>query len=393
MFAAGLFICAVLPFPCNGEDQVRAPGRTPQEGIVAEVPLVPESSLALVAGRCFDEQRLFIFDTGASITMLDESLRPRVGDMLGTMRIQGPFGQKTVPLFRVPPINLGTARVGGTRVTCGSMQSFQEAAGHPLLGILGIDAVERYVVEVDLVGQHLRLLSSIPAEVVHQSEAFEMRRDQMGCYLHAEFAKGESAELLLDTGLNSGISLEGPIFDRLRSEGVLQKCRELRLRTVSGDQTTYEAEMQRFKVGRFEHRGLQVMRTDKLSLAGCEYLRRYIVVFDFPDKRLYLRPSPEFDAPPAPRDKSGLRIIRRGKETVVHECLPDSPASEAGFEKFDRLLQLDGESVETLALDTLRDRLKRNGKTVQIGGTRFDGQFTRKITLREYRKLLPSASE
>jgi C-terminal processing protease CtpA/Prc len=122
-------------------------------------------------------------------------------------------------------------------------------------------------------------------------------------------------------------------------------------------------------------------------------LKRYVAVFDFPGQHLYLRPSPAFNAPETPHDKSGLQIIRREKLTLVHECPPGSPASEAGLQKGDELLQLNGEAVEKLSLDALRSRLRQKGKTVEITAARGGVTFTRKITLCEYCKLIPPPSK
>ena len=91
--------------------------------------------------------------------------------------------------------------------------------GHPISGIVGVDAVEKFVVELDLIGGRLRLLSRVPPEVIAQSERREIRRTNRGWVVTGIVASGESVEFSLNTGANGGITLSQSLFDRLWAAG------------------------------------------------------------------------------------------------------------------------------------------------------------------------------
>src|SRR3569623_229469 len=76
-----------------------------------------------------------------------------------------------------------------------------------------------------------------------------------------------------------------------------------------------------------------------------------------------------------PSDRSGLRIIRQDGQTLVYQCLAESPARSAGFEAEDRLLKIDGDDVERLSLGAISRRLKREGESVALTAARGDETF------------------
>ena len=359
---------------------------------MADVPLVPETPAPLIKVKCFDTEQTFAFHANAALSCFDETLQPRLGDPISETTMHGPQGDVKLPLYRTPEISLGRTRLPGHRAACRELNTLSEVLGQPVTGVLGIEAMEPFVVELDLVGKRLRLRAHVPARIVEQSECFELRRTNRGWVVMGEVADGEPVEFSFNTGTSGGITLSPPIFDRLRTSGAVTDCVGLLYQSTGGRIVSQEGLLRRIALGRFKHVDLSVARSDTCGL-GCQYLRRYILVFDFPRKRLYLRPSSDFDLPQPKGDRSGLWILRRGEATVVCDCMPDSPASEAGFAKDDHVLQINGEPVARLSLQTIRNRLRNEGETVEVTAARGDETFTRKLTLRNYWKMiaLPSA--
>ena len=361
---------------------------TRNDGVVADVPLVPEIPAPFLKVRCFGAEQTFAFHANAPFSYVDESLRPRLGDSISETTAHGRLGDTKMPLYRPPEIVLDGTRLRGQWAAYRQLSTLSEVMGHPVSGIVGVDAVEKYVVELDLVGERLRLLSRVPPRVIEQSERLELRRTNRGWVVTGEVADGEPAEFSFNTSTNGGITLSQPLFDRLWAAGAVNECTEIHFLSPEGRGASHNGLLQRIALGRFVHTDLGVAQTNTSTL-GCEYLRRYILVFDYPGRQLYLRPSPEFGWPRRKGDRSGLWILRRGDETFVYDCLPDSPASEAGFEKDDRLLQVDGDPVDKLSLQAVRERLNKEGETVEITAGRGNETSTRKFTLRDYWKKIP----
>ncbi|HVW03085.1 MAG TPA: hypothetical protein VHB77_22180, partial [Planctomycetaceae bacterium] len=266
------------------------------DGVVAEVALVPEIPAPLVQVRCFGAEQTFAFHTGSTLCFVDESMQPQLGDPLGESELRAAVGSVKKSMYRAPDILLGGIRLRGQWAAYRELTPLAEAMGHPVTGIVGVDAVEKHVVELDLVGERLRLLSRVPPQVVEQNERLDMRRTDRGWFVTAKVADSLPVEFMLNTGTNRGITLSQPIFDRLWAAGAVKDCVETEILSMTGTNVSRDGELQRITLGRFQHDDLAVSRIDTCTL-GCEYLRRYIIVFDFPRKHLYLRPSTECDKP------------------------------------------------------------------------------------------------
>jgi membrane-associated protease RseP (regulator of RpoE activity) len=113
------------------------------------------------------------------------------------------------------------------------------------------------------------------------------------------------------------------------------------------------------------------------GLLGAEFLRRFRVTFDYPRKRLILRPR--VPAPPnLDFDMSGMFIVAEGadlRDLVVADVAPGSAAAVAGIVVGDHLVSIDGRDIRRITLGAVRSLLrgpegKRVVVEVQRGGER-----------------------
>ena len=98
-------------------------------------------------------------DTGASLTLLDESQVAGLGLNVNSMRSRtAGFKGRTADLSfaSVPGLQLGPHRIGKTDVVVTSLKAFNrpliQAHQAPLLGILGMDLLIREGAIIDFVG-------------------------------------------------------------------------------------------------------------------------------------------------------------------------------------------------------------------------------------------------
>ena len=83
------------------------------------------------------EELLFAVDTGMPVTILDNSLEPRLGKRLATVKSHYTFLQNVaVGLYKTPKLYLGDAPlITGNLIGTDDMKRF--APGRPVMGILG----------------------------------------------------------------------------------------------------------------------------------------------------------------------------------------------------------------------------------------------------------------
>jgi hypothetical protein len=177
---------------------------------------------------------------------------------------------------------------------------------------------------------------------------------------------GEEEEFEIDTGLGGLQSgdLNAKLCERLmkarKIRNVSKDC-SVSLVGYSEDQIM---DLEDFCCGPFTHRHLYFGQSQN-NLLGLHYLSRYIVTFDFPNQRMYLRKGKRFDQLDL-RDQSGLHILRSDGQTVVQVVDAGSPAARAGIEPKDILLQLGDLDAEKTKMPVLRQQLARDGETVRL---------------------------
>ncbi|RPI19334.1 MAG: PDZ domain-containing protein [Acidobacteria bacterium] len=123
-------------------------------------------------------------------------------------------------------------------------------------------------------------------------------------------------------------------------------------------------------------------RSDIDGIIGGELLRRFSVILDYSRARMILEPSLSFLDLPFETDASGLLVRTTDQshhEFEVAGVFDGTPASEAGIQKADRILSIDGKPASTLTLWELRTLFRKAPRRYTLILRR--GTETKQITL------------
>ena len=191
--------------------------------------------------------------------------------------------------------------------------------------------------------------------------------------------------MLIDTGGRDEISLSGGAFDLLRLEKRLHVfSRKAKFETASGEITVREGVLDEFVLGSFRHQHLFVTRSASVRGGiGMGYLSRYLVTFDFPQKKVYLKPGAAFDRK-SQRDALGARILLLNNEVSLNAIEVGSPAEEEQLKAGDVLLEVNGRSVREFSLFELRAIFSKPEETAKLKLRQSDNIRTVNVTLRDY---------
>lgn len=321
----------------------------------------------------------FILDTGAQPTLLDERVASaaNVGGHdttsttgVGTGRIRRSTGDEVA------------LRVGGTTMSVSNPaispidSVLSRYTGRHAPGIVGSQFFADRSVTIDF---EQRIVYARPsADAYELTHAVVLPIDLEGGipYLSAtlRFAGGKSvvAKLLVDLGAKATLLLTEPFIDRaglgqFQASGVRSS-----LGAGIGGETRYafvrlhSLELANAPALRLDSAviGLSVAGTLRSrgydGLLGAEFLRRFRVTFDYPRKRLILRPR--VPSPPNLEfDMSGMFIVAEGAELhdlVVADVAPGSAAAAAGVAAGDHLTSIDGRDARALTLGAARSLLR-----------------------------------
>jgi hypothetical protein len=235
------------------------------------------------------EKLLFMVDTGMPFTVLDKSLESKLGKRLGTTEANYSwFGKTTVGLYSAPKLYLGnTQLLVNDRILTDDL-SKMSLPGHPMMGILGMDCLRHYCIQLDFDAGKIRFLDPDHLKTNDLGKAFPITISGGSAFTCANFFGLKNAWLEIDTGCT--------IDAALKPEFVQQKLQEQKAEMTNETKTAASAPV---RVAYFEKIGLggNVYRHFILSdctddnLLGLRFMGRYLTTLNFPEQTIYLKPN------------------------------------------------------------------------------------------------------
>jgi hypothetical protein len=129
---------------------------------------------------------------------------------------------------------------------------------------------------------------------------------------------------------------------------------------ASGQSTSLLFQGERLSLGRFSVAGPVLGETPVTSVLGLRFWSRFVVTFDFPRRRLFLREGKSFGRPDS-WNRSGLHLLKKDRDILVDSVDKASAGDRAGIRAGDGLLSLADMNAETTTLFKLRAVLCQKG--------------------------------
>ena len=347
---------------------------------LARVPFRSEFSLILVEVRVAGELLTLLLDTGASGTVIESSVAERLGVQMGPETPAGPSSSGETLFLR--PIRELAVEVGGhvaapTRAIAVPCQGLvQMMLGVTAHGILGHTFIQQFAIEIDY--EERVLVLHDPAKYRYEGEGAEIpltfargRGNLPLAKVVVDGGGGEPRELqaLVDTGGSTMTTLgmgkpgtadsvlppDAPRVPMMGATGLGNSPEEILHKT-------FATRLASLRIGPYEIERPTSSFSDAphgFDLFGSELLRRFDVVLDYARSRMILTPNESFDEPPL-SDCSGMMLVAAADDVSVRRVLfvvPGGPADEAGLQKGDELVSIDGEPASAGTLNELRRAL------------------------------------
>ena len=333
----------------------------------------------------------FIIDTGAENTvLLDRTLT----DLLDisyqrTFQVRGSDLDETLTAHLAAGVHLRLAdrllaRNRTVLVLEENYFNFERITGTNIHGILGADFLMRFVVEFDYRRQVVtlhdpsefylsRTYTEVPAEFI---------RNRPYVQIDVGVLTGEVSprRLLLDTG--AGLSLLMHTYtDSLHVDLPAQTIPTYIATGLGG---TLEGSVGRSKTVSLGGKTMDDVITyfqevdsstyqlinRREGIIGNQILRRFRVVVDYVNRKVYLRPEGGRWKRKFRFDRSGLNLLAGGNDLrsyTVSNVVPGSPAEEVGIQVRDRVRSVNGISVSLLNLESIIRKLQgRAGRRIRM---------------------------
>lgn len=307
----------------------------------------------------------FMVDTGTKITTLHSSFREKLVEVEDSDEKREVRPGVWSKLYQAPSMTIMGSEVGSLEfpddlpVLTIDLSEPRRASDQAIDGVLGMDFLEHYALQLDLNIGNLRLLDSqsltdLDCEATRDIVIVDGRP-------YMEIHAGDvSFPGMIDTGALLTLDLRRETYDYLMdNKQIYQFPFEIEIDGQMQLKVTDRGCLKEFRVGPFKHHLLVIDCYDPISLVGLNYWRRYQVTFDFPRKLVYLDKGPLFDV----LDDSfhaGLFIQPaegNGKLKVVTHIIKGCFAERNGVQVGDQVLSIDGEGVEESSVNNIKRRL------------------------------------
>jgi hypothetical protein len=262
--------CATKPYPSANISATELP---------ADVTMNKDAGrggFLFVTLRLDDGEELpFIVDTGSPGSLISKSLEPKLGKRLGTWTLSK-YGNQTSDRYMAPRLYLGnTLLMSGTNISTFDFTHLSSLSGHLIMGVLGVDCLRHYCIQLDFEAGTLRFLDSNKVDAARLGKAFPIIFSSIDpkessdwhpypVINHSSLSGGTRTKLLIDTGCN---------IDGLVPKDTTKR-QATRLSELIWDGETYTN----------IHVGLE-----PVNALGLRFLARHLVTLDFPNRTMYLK--------------------------------------------------------------------------------------------------------
>jgi hypothetical protein len=262
--------------------------------------------------------------------------------------------------------------------------------GMQVHGLIGFDIFSKFVVEIDYDKMLLTLHN--PTKVKRKKfkgTHIPISIENTKPYIYGSIVQDDSSKidvkLIVDTGASHAISLDRNTTNRIKLPK--QTIDSYLGKGISGDIQGKIGRISALQIANFQLYDLIAAYPDEIYTKnvygvanrngnlGADILRRFHVVFDYPNKELILEPSKKYKEP-FHYNMSGLDVgtpMPGFPLYVIVGVTVDSPAEVAGLQKNDQILIINGNYANQYSLNEILELFQsKPGKKIKITVRRED---------------------
>jgi len=343
----------------------------------------------------------FLFDTGASVTVVDSgwAVAHRL-KTVGRMQAAGAGAAggatfATLGSIRIASKDGDGVQVGDEKVAVLDLNpGFEPMFWRPLAGVIGYDIISRFVVTVDYDDSTLVLHDPATWHYAGTEKPLPMVMNGTVPALHGKLDGSDEGLFRLDVGSSSTVDVHSPFAKAHALLGRMGRTQRVDGVGFGGSFTSQIGRLRSMSLGPYEWDDPIVVVSSATDGAfasedfagniGNRILERFRVTFDYEHRQVYLEPGHRY----ADRDhltRAGVLFTRRAGQVRVESVLPNSPSDHAGLRGGDVVLSVDDRDIAGWDLPQLTQLLDDGepGRKVSVRVRRGDQEKTLRIKLSE----------
>jgi len=343
----------------------------------------------------------FILDTGVGLMIITE---PKLVDSINlqnkrTIKMSGLGEGDAFEAYVTPPLKIEIPNLTSYDVAAAILKTdhfnLSNFVGIPIHGLLGYEFFNNLAVKLSFVDSSITVYKPKDVRKFRTGEKLPMTVEYHKPYIQAKVTLPngtvQMSKLVIDLGAGHPISLENMI----KKNGLPQKFIIANLGVgLAGPISGFLSRVDEVDIGKYRlkkvitsfpndydeatMKSLSVPRDGNL---GVGILKRFTVVFDYPDNAIYLKPNANF-GDPFEHDMSGIEYYAAGeglKHLVISRVEPGSAADEVGLEKDDEITSINFKPVADMSLEEIDNLLKSKNDRNLLIEVYHDHRFDRVI--------------
>lgn len=364
------------------------------------IPFETHNNLIVIPVTLNEKHRLkFILDTGVRNTIfIDKKLTDKLEfEYEREIKLYGAGDSIPLKAFVTGEVSLSMPGIKSEGISTVVLEKdilqLEHHLGIKIHGLIGYDIFSRFIVKIDYMHEKIILQEPLQYKVRKKYEAIDLEIIESKPFtnLNLHLIKNDTVptKLLIDTGASHALVLDINSNSRIN---LPEKYIEASLgRGLAGEIEGYLARIDGFTIGKERLSGViasftketlngQTSRTERNGTIGGELLKKFTVIFNFYDAKMYVKPNRTFRFP-FEYNMSGLEFTAEGEKLnqyLISNVREDSPGFNAGFKAGDILIVLNDITSKKLDLSKIYTKLNlKEGKKINMTVYR-DGKYISK---------------
>ena len=317
----------------------------------------------------------FILDTGVGFMLITD---PAMVDSISltskrTIKIAGLGEGDAYEAYVTPPLNIEIPGLKSydvaTTILKADKFNLSNYVGVPIKGLLGYEFFNNLAVKLDFLDSTLTVYRPRNVRLFRKGSRIPITVESRKPYIQTLVALPnrtiQQCKMVIDLGAGHPISLENMI----KKHGLPQKFIAANLGVgLAGPIKGFLSRIDEIDIGKYKVKGvitafpndydsttMKYFSVSRDGNLGVGILKRFTVIFDYPDNALYLKPNANFHDP-FEHDMSGIEYYAVGddyKHIIVSRVEPGSSADELGIEKDDEIVSINFKPVKEMSMEEL----------------------------------------
>jgi hypothetical protein len=314
----------------------------------------------------------FILDTGVGLMLITE---PKLVDSINisnkrTLKISGLGEGEDFEAYITSPLKIDIPGLVSYDVAAAILKKdhfgLSNYAGVPIYGLLGYEFFNNLAVKINFADSTISVSKAKDMKFPRKANKIPIIIEDRKPYVNVNITFPNNTKitnkLILDLGAGHPLSLENMI----QSHGLPEKFIAANLGVgLTGPIDGFISRVKEVEIGKYKIKNVITSFPDdknnrKFSVRrdgnmGIGILKRFTVIFDYPDSTVYLKPNGDLKAP-FEHDMSGLEYYSTGEDlnhVIISRVEPGSAADELGLEKDDEILSINLKPVSKMTLEEI----------------------------------------